>query len=88
MTSPRRFESRCGICRTNPACGDGWDPNTCAACIAQRREAANELLAELYAASDYRCGFCGGAARWLHEDWCGTCPIPAAARAPYLWRRR
>jgi hypothetical protein len=70
----------CAICRANPASGDGWDPRSCAECIAARREAANEMLAQCYAASAYRCCWCGHAARHPHLDWCG-CAIPAQARS-------
>jgi hypothetical protein len=77
----------CAFCRANPASGDGWDPNTCAECLAARREHANDMLTELAAASAYRCRWCWGAARWPHLDWCGACDIPAEARSSYLWRR-
>jgi hypothetical protein len=77
----------CVHCRTNPACGEGWDPGSCAECITARREHANEMLAELAAASDYRCA-CHTAARYPHLDWCGGCPIPAQARSDYLWQSR
>jgi hypothetical protein len=76
----------CAVCGTNRACGDGWHPNDCAECIAARREAANDMLAELYADSAYRCRWCFDAARHPHLDWCGQCAIPAAARGNYLWK--
>jgi hypothetical protein len=53
---------------------------------AERREAANDLLAELAAASAYRCEWCHAAARYPHPDWCGACPLPAEASSAYLWR--
>jgi hypothetical protein len=77
---------RCAGCGTAITSPDRFDPNTCAKCIAERRDAANTLLADLAAASDYRCAWCGDAAAYPHPDWCGQCTIPAEARSDYLWK--
>jgi hypothetical protein len=50
------------------------------------RQAADRMLAELYAISAYRCRWCGRAARHPHEDWCGRCVIPPRKRAHYARR--